>query len=157
MRKLAFLFVAFALVAVSFYGCNETAPTEPSGTLVQSATTPSLKMEMKPISPESYISVYNSANVPHGWRAYVTVECPSGTFPFGGYHAVNDVTGARLPSYDGIDIINTGVAHDYAGDGSMDYTVGVEDNRASGAPQAQLWVRAYCAKAGFFAGKQGIE
>jgi len=31
MRKLAFLFVAFALVAVSFYGCDETNPTEPAG------------------------------------------------------------------------------------------------------------------------------
>jgi len=30
MRKLAFLCVAFALVAVSFYGCDETNPTEPA-------------------------------------------------------------------------------------------------------------------------------
>jgi len=30
MRKLAFLFVAFTLVAVSFYGCDETNLTEPS-------------------------------------------------------------------------------------------------------------------------------
>ena len=30
MRKLAFLFVAFALVAVSFYGCDETNITEPT-------------------------------------------------------------------------------------------------------------------------------
>ena len=29
MRKLAFLSVAFALVAVSFYGCDESNPTEP--------------------------------------------------------------------------------------------------------------------------------
>ena len=29
MRKLAFLCVAFALVAVSFYGCDESYPTEP--------------------------------------------------------------------------------------------------------------------------------
>ena len=30
MRKLALLLVAFALVAVSFYGCDETTPTEPT-------------------------------------------------------------------------------------------------------------------------------
>ena len=29
MRKLAFLLVAFALVAVSFYGCDENSPLEP--------------------------------------------------------------------------------------------------------------------------------
>jgi hypothetical protein len=33
MRKLAFLFVAFALVAVSFYGCDEKTPTEPASTV----------------------------------------------------------------------------------------------------------------------------
>jgi len=37
MRKLAFLFVAFALVAVSFYGCDETKLTEPSVTNDESA------------------------------------------------------------------------------------------------------------------------
>ena len=30
MRKLAFLFVALALVALSFYGCDETLPTDPA-------------------------------------------------------------------------------------------------------------------------------
>lgn len=37
MRKLAFLFVAFALVAVSFYGCDETNLTEPPITNDESA------------------------------------------------------------------------------------------------------------------------
>jgi len=47
MRKLAFLFVAFALVSVSFYGCDETSLTEPAAV---SAEHPSLSVH-KPKGP----------------------------------------------------------------------------------------------------------
>ena len=38
MRKFAFLSVAFALVAVSFYGCDETLPTQPAAVAEQTET-----------------------------------------------------------------------------------------------------------------------
>ena len=156
MRKLALLLVAFALVAVSFYGCDETNLTGPEA-VVENPSAPTFDVANKPISKNAYVAVYGSANVPHGWRAYVTVECPNGMFPFGGYHTVKNAAGGTLPSYDGIDIINAGVAHDWRGDGSMDYAVGVEDNRAVGTPTVKLWVRAYCFDAGFLKGKQAPE
>ena len=44
MRKLAFLSVAFALVAMSFYGCEETNPAEPT-TLSDPAPVPKLSRQ----------------------------------------------------------------------------------------------------------------
>ena len=157
MRKLAFLFVAFALVSVSFYGCDEKTLTEPAEVTEQSPTTPSLTVEKKPISQDAYVAVYGiteTAIPPNGGRGYAHATCPLGTFPFGGYFSIrNFVTEERLPSYENINIINSGVFHDWRGDGAAGYTAGIENNRTDATP-VTVWVRAYCFDAGLLKGHQ---
>jgi len=75
MRKLAFLFVAFALVALTFYGCDETSPTEPTATAV-----PSLGVGGMPTSSSS---TFDSGN--EGWTIAGDANGASG---YGGESAV---------------------------------------------------------------------
>jgi hypothetical protein len=157
MRKLAFLSVAFALVAVSFYGCDEKNPTEPAEVTEQTPTAPSLAVVKKPIKEEAYVAVWNQQLVAEGGRQYVGAYCPLGMWPVGGYFTINkgDQTG-RLDSYEDIGIINFGITHRLqrlGGDGAVGYMVGIENNRTVvGQPTIDVGVRVHCFETGFTSG-----
>jgi len=156
MRKLAFLSVAFVLVAVSFYGCDEKALTEPAEVAAQNPTTPSLAVEKKPITEDAYVAVWNDHLVaPGGGRQYVGAYCPLGMWPVGGYFTINNNTGARLPDYTDIGIISFGITHNLprnGGDGAVGYGVGIENNRTL---VIDVGVRVHCFETGFTSGHQG--
>ena len=66
MRKLAFLSVAFALVAVSFYGCDETNITEPAEAITKNPTSPLLAARGTPP-----FDVEGGAIVTNGGKGYI--------------------------------------------------------------------------------------
>ena len=77
MRKLAFLSVAFALVAVSFYGCDETSPTEPHSSAEAVATGPSF--DKHPVKTDGSCldgQVLRWSDGDEGWQCY-TLYRPS--------------------------------------------------------------------------------
>jgi len=76
MRKLAFLFVAFGLVSVSFYGCDEN-PNEPVEAVVADPASPVLGARgTKPFDVEGGAIVHNGGNsyINCRWGRYTTGE-----------------------------------------------------------------------------------
>ena len=64
MRKLAFLSVAFALVAVSFYGCDETNPIEPEARGASNGNDAGPEGSLAAASFASYPETTSSTGVP---------------------------------------------------------------------------------------------
>ena len=73
MRKFAFLSVAFALVAVSFYGCDEN----PTALTEKSTLTPNPTLDARGVAAfdvERGAIVFNSGSINCRWGSYTTHE-----------------------------------------------------------------------------------
>ena len=155
MRKFAFLSVAFALVAVSFYGCDENNPIEPVEVAAQNPTTPSF--DAKPISHDAYIVVEKIGGpVPQGFRGYDAAVCPVGMFPVGGKWDViiDNVPPGGPKDFHNTSMITAGVTR--LSDGTFAFTAGVANDRpvADPAHPVMIRIRAFCFEAGFLKGHE---
>ena len=99
MRKLAFLSVAFGLVAVSFYGCDEN-PSEPSEAVAADQALPLLGARgTPPFQVEGGAIVTNGGKgfINCRWGSYITGEGSVVVTPAGNWKI--DCTFKDLPDY----------------------------------------------------------